>query len=94
MKALKNIEGIIMANDFYREALRKGQREKRICVSEGIDPYLPALDQIISSDKIQTEIYAGVMQIPAEWIVGTRTTSRDNAFARTFMPLLDPKTDF
>ena len=94
MKALKNIEGIIMANDFYREALRKGQREKRICVSEGIDPYLPALDQIISSDKIQTEIYAGVMQIPAEWIVGTRTTSRANAFARNFMPLLDPKTEF
>ena len=30
--------------------------------AEGIDPYLPALDMLVSSDKIQTEMYAGVMQ--------------------------------
>lgn len=83
-----------MADDFYREALKKGQKEKRICVSVGIDPYLPALDEIVSSDKIITEVYMGVMQVPTEWIVGTKTTSRANAFARNFMPLLGPDTEF
>ena len=83
-----------MTNDFYREALTKGQKEKRICINEGIEPYLPSLDKIVSSDKILTEIYIGVMQVPAEWIVGTRAASRANAFARNFMPLLAPHTEF
>ena len=83
-----------MTNDFYREALTKGQKERRVCINEGRDPYLPSLDKIVSSDKILTEIYIGVMQVPAEWIVGTRTASRANAFARNFMPLLAPKTEF
>ena len=34
------------------------------------------------------------MQVPAEWIVGTRAASRANAFARNFMPLLAPHTEF
>ena len=83
-----------MTNDFYREALAKGQKERRICINKGIDPYLPSLDKIVSSDKILTEMYIGVMQVPAEWIVGTKTAARANAFARNFMPLLAPKTEF
>ena len=83
-----------MANDFYKEALKKGQKEKRICMNEGKNPYLPALDDLISPDKVLTEKYAGFMQVPTEWIVGTRTTSRANAFARNFMPLLLPETEF
>lgn len=55
-----------MTNDFYREALTKGQKERRICINEGINPYLPSLDKIASSDKILTEVYIGVMQVPAE----------------------------
>ena len=91
---LGNKKGVIMASGFYKEALKKGQKEKRICINEGRDPYLPSLDKIISSNKILTEIYIGVMQVPAEWIVGTRTTSRANAFARNFMPLLAPQSEF
>ena len=83
-----------MGNEYYKEALKKGQKEKRICLMEGIEPHLLSLDKIVSADKIQTEIYAGVMQVPAEWIIGTKTSSRANAFARNFMPLLDPKTEF
>ncbi len=83
-----------MASEFYREALKKGQKEKRICINEGKNPYLPALDTIVSSDKMLTEVYAGLMQVPTEWVVGTKTASRANAFARNFMPLLAPETEF
>lgn len=83
-----------MAENFYKEAVKKGQKEKKNCINEGINPYLPALDEIVSSDKIITEINLGVMQVPLEWIVGTKTASRANAFARNFMPLLAADTEF
>lgn len=83
-----------MTENFYKEALKKGQKEKKNCVNEGIDPYLPALDELVSSDKVITEVNMGVMQVPTEWIVGTKTASRANAFARNFMPLLAPDTEF
>lgn len=83
-----------MASEFYKEALKKGQKEKRICISEGKNPYLPALDTMVSSDKLLTEVYVGLMQVPTEWVVGTKNASRANAFARNFMPLLAPETEF
>ena len=83
-----------MIENYYKDALKKGQKEKKNCMNEGIDPYLPALDEFISSDKVITEVNMGVMQVPAEWIVGTKTASRANAFARNFMPLLGPETEF
>ena len=83
-----------MTENYYREAVKKGQKEKKNCINEGIDPYLPALDELVSSDKVITEVNMGVMQVPTEWIVGTKTASRANAFARNFMPLLDPTTEF
>ena len=83
-----------MENGYYKEALKKGQKEKRICVNQGVDPYLPVLDKIISSNRILTEMYVGVMQVPTEWIAGTKTVSRANAFARNFMPLLPTQTEF
>lgn len=83
-----------MSEKYYREALKRGQREKRNRLFEGLDPYLPALDDIVSSDKIMAEINLGIMQIPTEWIVGTKTASRANAFAANFMPLLAENSEF
>ena len=83
-----------MTENFYKEAVKRGQKEKKNCINDGIDPYLPALDELVSSDKVVTEVNMGVMQVPTEWIVGTKTASRANAFARNFMPLLAPDTDF
>ena len=83
-----------MPENYYREALKKGQKEKKNRINEGLDPYLPALDDMISSDKILTEVNLGVMQVPTEWIVGTKTASRANAFAANFMPLLEENSEF
>ena len=83
-----------MAEEYYKEALKKGQKEKKNCINEKNEPYLPALDDIVDSEKILTEVNLGVMPVPTELIVGTKTVSRANAFARNFMPLLDEKTEF
>ncbi len=83
-----------MADSFYKEAVKRAQKEKKNCINEGIDPYLPALDELVSSEKILTEVNMGVMPVPTELIIGTKTASRANAFARNFMPLLEENTEF
>lgn len=83
-----------MMETFYKEAVKKGQKEKKHCINEGISPYLPALDELVTSERMLTGINLGVLQIPAEYIVGTKTASRANAFARNFMPLLSGDSEF
>ena len=83
-----------MPEQFYKEALKLGQKEKRHLVSRGQYPYLSVLDDMMSKERLNTGKYIGVMQIPAEFIVGTKTEGRTNAFAANFMPLLEDGTEF
>ena len=78
----------------YREALKLGQKEYRACVSQGEYPYLPALDDIVPPERSARGIELGLLSVPAEFVVGTRTSARTNAFARNFMPLLADHSEF
>ena len=78
----------------YRDALKLGQKEYRACVSSGKDPCLPVLDDIVPSERSAMGLNLGLASIPAEFIVGTKTRGRTNAFARNFMPLLAENTEF
>ena len=78
----------------YRDALKLAQREYRACVAAGKDPCLPVLDDIIPTERAATGINLGLVSIPAELIVGTKTRGRTNAFARNFMPLLAENSEF
>lgn len=83
-----------MPEQFYRDALKLGQKEKRHCVSKGQYPYLPILEEVVSKERLASGRRLGVMQVPAEFIVGTKTEGRTNAFAANFMPLLSERTEF
>ena len=83
-----------MPDTYYKEALKSAQREYRQCVSNGKSPFLPVLDEFISKEKTSTGIDLGLVQIPADLIVGTKTKGRSNAFAANFMPILDEDTEF
>lgn len=83
-----------MPEQFYREALKAGQKEKRQRVSKGQYPYLPVLDDMMSKERMNSGTRLGIMQIPSEFIVGTKTGGRTTAFAANFMPLLDENTEF
>ena len=79
---------------YYRDALKLGQREYRACASSGNYPYLSVLDDFVPSERSASGMNLGLASIPAEFIVGTKTRGRTNAFARNFMPLLAEGTEF
>ncbi len=83
-----------MALEEYRKASAKGKRYFRNCVSKGTYPYLQVLDDILENADIISTVDLGVVSIPADQIVGTRTEGRKTAFARNFMPLLGENTEF
>lgn len=83
-----------MAEQYYHEALRLGQREFRSCQSKGENPYLPALDELIPGEFYTSTESLGLVQIPVEFIVGTKTVGRTTSFARNFMPLLEERSEF
>lgn len=83
-----------MSDTYYKEALKSAQKEYRARVFKGQSPFLPVLDEFISSEKTSAGIELGLVQIPLEKIVGTKTKGRSNAFAANFMPILDEDTEF
>lgn len=78
----------------YKNALKSGQRAYRACVTRGQSPYLAVLDDILVNVNIVAQEPLGLVEIPAESIVGTKTSGRHTAFAPNFMPLLEPDTEF
>ena len=83
-----------MAEVYYKEAQKLGQREYRACVGKGKSPCLPVLDDFIPPERAAAGIDLGVVQIPTEFLVGVKSRSRVNAFAPNFMPILEEKTEF
>lgn len=79
---------------YYRDALKRGQKEFRACSSNGEYPYLPALDDFVPQEDILNMTDLGVMQIPLELVCGTRSSGRTQAFARNFMPLMEEDSEF
>lgn len=78
----------------YPTALKAGQKEYRRRIQRGEYPYLPVLDDILDDQQSLSKVMLGAMQVPSEYIVGTKTAGRTTSFAANFMPLLDPKTEF
>ena len=78
----------------YRNAYRAGQRAYRAAVARGQSPYLAVLDDLLVGVNIVAQEPLGLVDIPAESIVGTKTAGRHTAFAPNFMPLLEDDTEF
>lgn len=83
-----------MPEFYYKDALKLAQKESRASAAKGASPYLLALDDILASKKTAGEVSLGLVKIPAENIVGTKTVGRGNAFAPNFMPLMEEGTEF
>ena len=78
----------------YQAALKLGEKAYRNAVARGEYPYLPALDEILSCVEVQREEKLGLVDIPLDQIVGTKTSGRKNAFAVNFMPLMKRPSEF
>lgn len=83
-----------MSRPEYERARRLAQKAYRSSLLKGSYPYLQVLDEILSYTKSTTEQDLGLVEIPLELIVGTRTAGRTAAFASNFMPLLPEDSEF
>ena len=82
------------ATEEYLLALKKGQKEYRERLMSNRPPYPAVLDEILPKDSAYTTKEIGVLEIPSERIVGTKSAGRISAFTATFNPLLDVETEF
>lgn len=78
----------------YGKALKSGQKNYKEKVLRGLYPYPAVLDEILDEKMVTGRVELGVIEIPTEQIVGTKTAGRRTAFASNFMPLLDANTEF
>ncbi len=78
----------------YQKALKQGRKTYKDCVLHGRYPYPQILDDILDDAMVAGRVDLGVVNIPMDKIVGTRTLGRRSAFAADFMPLLDVNTEF
>ncbi len=80
--------------EYYKDALRLGQKEYKAAVAKGESGSLAVLDEILSGVKTAGTVDLGLVQIPTDFIVGTKTPGRVAAFAPNFMPLLEENSEF
>ncbi len=82
------------ATDQYLSALKAGHKTYKERILNGQYPYPQVLDEILNDSMSAGQLDLGLLEIPAERIVGTKTRGRRDAFAADFMPLLPKDTEF
>lgn len=83
-----------MADEDYAKAQKLGKKEYQSRMMRGLQPTLEVLDDILPPKGSYSEVPLGLVQIPSNQIVGTRTDGRSNAFASNFMPILKQNSEF
>ena len=78
----------------YQKALKLGQKEVRECQAKGRSVNPEVLHQVAGELAADKSISVGLVEIPANRIVGTKTAGRISAFSPGFMPLLAKDTEF
>lgn len=84
----------IESSEHYQKALKAGRKMQKLRVHQGLNPYLEILDEILPDYHVSGQEELGVIEIPADKIVGTKTRGRADAFASNFMPLIPEKSEF
>ena len=82
------------AMEYYTKAQKQGQRDYREKTAAGQSPFLPVLDDILQNVEVESQLPLGLIEVPLELVIGTKTAGRTAAFASNFMPLLEVKTEF
>ncbi|MCQ2558059.1 MAG: BMP family ABC transporter substrate-binding protein [Oscillospiraceae bacterium] len=82
------------AYEQYRTAQKAGKKYYREAVAAGRYPYPAVLDEILEHTNTVGKMDLGVITIPTDLIVGTRSAGRGPALAGNFMPLLEIDSEF
>jgi basic membrane lipoprotein Med (substrate-binding protein (PBP1-ABC) superfamily) len=83
-----------MAKEEYIEALARGKKEIRD-LTLAKKPIHPAvLDEILEDDSAEVVQELGLVEIPADRIIGVKSAGRISAFTPSFSPTLAPDSEF
>jgi len=82
------------ATEEYLAALKQGTKEAKDAAAAGRSPNPAVLDEILEDLTSATVAEVGLVEIPTERIVGTRAAGRISAFSPSFLPLLNPESEF
>lgn len=83
-----------MGKEEYSKAFKLGKKDYQSRMLHGMRPTLQVLDDIMPEKGSYSEQPLGLVQIPADQIVGTKTIGRSNSFAGNFMPILRENSEF
>ena len=82
------------AKEEYALAMKAAHRELKARLSEGKEPYPAVLADMLDETDASIVQELGILDIPAEQIVGVTTAGRIHAFTDTFQPLLSQESEF
>lgn len=83
-----------MGKEDYSKAFKLGKKDYQSRMLRGVKPTLQVLDDIMPEKGSYSEASLGLVQIPIDQIVGTKTVGRSSSFAGNFMPILRESTEF
>jgi hypothetical protein len=78
----------------YINAKKAGDRQFRQDINKHRNPYLPVLDELITTEIATNTEWVGFIDIPLSLVVGTKNAARANSFASNFMPIADKNSEF
>ena len=82
------------AREEYLRAQKLGQKEYKLSIANGEQPHPAVLDDILEGRATDSVQEIGLVEIPAEKIIGVKTAGRVTAFSASFLPLLDEESEF
>lgn len=82
-----SVENNMEAHEQYEKYMKLGRKEKDV---------LPVLDLLLKEkeEEISGEINLGVVSIPLEKVIGTKTEGRSRSFSSNFYPVMEEQTEF
>lgn len=83
-----------MGKEDYSKAFKLGKKDYQARMIRGVKPILQVLDDILPERGSYSEASLGLVQIPIDQIVGTKTVARSSSFAGNFMPILRETSEF
>ena len=82
------------AREEYAAALSRGKKEYKERTASGLNPYPAVLDEILADQTAMNIQEVGIVDIPAERIIGVKSAGRTTAFTASFRPLLAVDSEF
>ena len=78
----------------YEAALKLGQKYYHDAIRRSRYPYPLVLDEILDEHTVAGRAELGIINIPSDLIIGTKSAGRTAALAGNFMPLLNESSEF